>query len=161
MSLQIVQIVQPQSPAEWASARALVEAYAASLPIDLAFQGFAQELENFSTEYSEPHGAFLLAEEQGRHLGCVGVRPFAEGAAEMKRLYVAPAARGLGVGKQLALASVETAKRLGYARMLLDTLPTLTTALALYRSMGFQTIDAYRFNPAPDAVFMELVFNRD
>jgi ribosomal protein S18 acetylase RimI-like enzyme len=160
MSMNL-QIVQPRSSAEWASARALVEAYAASLPIDLAFQNFAQELENFSTEYSEPHGAFLLAEQQGRHLGCVGVRPFAEGVAEMKRLYVAPTARGLGVGKQLALASLETARRLGYTRILLDTLPTLTSALALYRSMGFRTIEPYRFNPEPDAIFMELVFSPD
>jgi GNAT superfamily N-acetyltransferase len=148
--------VRPQSDEDWRQARLLVEEYAATLPVDLAFQDFAHELDNLAGKYASPHGAFLLAEENGARIGCVGLRQFAEGAGEMKRLYVTPAATGRGAGRLLAEAIVAAARDIGYASLLLDTLPKMTPALRLYESLGFKPIPAYRFNPVPDAVFLRL-----
>lgn len=150
-----IDLTQPQSPQEWLEARRLVEEYAASLDLDLGFQNFAHELEHLASEYAAPTGAFLLAWEQGVALGCAGVRRFADGDGEIKRLYVAPAARGRGIGVLLARSIVAEARRLGYARLLLDTLPAMLEAQALYVSLGFKPTAAYRFNPLPGAAFFE------
>ncbi|HEU4725818.1 MAG TPA: GNAT family N-acetyltransferase [Candidatus Eisenbacteria bacterium] len=150
-----VRLEEPRSAGDWARARRLVEAYAAALPIDLSFQEFAAELDDLARHYAPPTGAFFIAVEANEPLGCVGVRRFEEGVGEIKRLYVAPAARGRGVGRLLAEAAVEAGTRLGYARLLLDTLPSMSEALALYRSLGFRPTEAYRFNPVPGAVYME------
>ena len=151
-----IALTPPQSRQDWLQARRLVEEYAASLNLDLGFQNIAHELENLASEYSAPAGAFLLAREQGALLGCVGVRRHGEGDGEVKRLYVVPAARGRGIGALLARGIVAEAVRLGYARLLLDTLPVMRKAQVLYVSMGFRPIAAYRFNPLPGAAFFEL-----
>jgi ribosomal protein S18 acetylase RimI-like enzyme len=146
----------PRSAAEWREARQLVEEYAASLNLDLAFQNIAHELEHLESEYSAPTGAFLIARQQGAPLGCAGVRRFAEGDGEIKRLYVVPAARGRGIGLRLARQIVAEGRRLGYARLLLDTLPAMHEAQGLYASLGFKPTAAYRFNPVPGAAYFEL-----
>jgi ribosomal protein S18 acetylase RimI-like enzyme len=74
----------------------------------------------------------------------------------MKRLYVRPSARGLGLGRELALALVAEAKRCGYAAMRLDTLPHLKAAIALYADMGFRAIEPYSENPIADVRHYEL-----
>jgi putative acetyltransferase len=145
-------LVVPATPAQWAEARRLVQEYAASLNVDLCFQNFAHELAHFEAEYSPPSGLFFIVE--GR--GCGGLRRFDEGVAEMKRLYVVPSARGLGVGQALAERIVDEARRLGYARLVLDTLPDMRAAQAMYRAMGFREIPSYRHNPVPGTLFLEL-----
>ena len=80
-------LVQPQSEDDWHHARRLIEQYAASLDVDLSFQNFVHELQHLEEEYAPPAGAFLLAEESGIYFGCVGLRHFAEGVGEIKRLY--------------------------------------------------------------------------
>jgi len=132
------------------AARALFRAYAASLPIDLAYQGFATELAALPGAYAAPSGALLLARgPSGSAIGCVGLRPLAEPAVcEMKRLYVAPAARGLGLGRALMDAVVAEAGRLGYREIRLDTLPTMTAAIAMYRAAGFEPVAPY-YDTAP------------
>lgn len=153
-----IRLVQPLLTEDWRRARRLVEEYAASLNVDLSFQGIAHELEHLATEYAPPTGVFLLAREENSDLGCVGVRHFSDGVGEVKRLFVSPAARGRGVGRLLAEGIVGTAKQLGYKRLVLDTLPFMNEALVLYQSLGFKPIAAYRFNPVAGTAFLELEF---
>jgi GNAT superfamily N-acetyltransferase len=151
-----VRLVRPASPEDWRRARALLEEYAASLDVDLCFQDFARELERLPEQYGPPSGAFLLAEEDGALVGCVGLRRFADGVAEMKRLYAVPAVRGRGTGRLLATGIIGAARELGYARLRLDTLPSMTEARRLYASLGFRETAAYRPNPVHGATFFEL-----
>lgn len=151
-----VGLAPPRSEEDWWQARRLIETYVAALGLDLGFQGLARELEELRTVYGPPAGAFLLAQAGGRQIGCVGLRQFAPGDGEIKRLYVDPAARGLGVGRLLAEAIVVEGRRLGYTRLLLDTLPSMGAAQALYASLGFRPVPAYRYNPLPGTVYLEL-----
>jgi GNAT superfamily N-acetyltransferase len=151
-----IRLIAPQTAADWREARRLIEAYAASLNVDLCFQNIGHELEHLAEEYGPPSGAFLLARENDVALGCVGLRRAAEGVGEMKRLYLAPAARGKGAGRMLAEAIVAAAKDLGYSSVVLDTLPAMKAAQALYASLGFRPTSAYRFNPIEGTVYLEL-----
>jgi putative acetyltransferase len=151
-----VHLAQPASADEWREARRLIEEYAASLNVDLCFQNFAHEIEHLAEEYGPPAGTLLLAVENGVSLGCVGLRRIAGGVAEMKRLYAVPVARGRGVGRLLAEGIIGAARELGYAAMVLDTLPTMKAAQSLYAALGFKTTSAYRFNPVPGAAYLEL-----
>lgn len=151
-----VELVAAASPDQWATARRLVEEYVASLGVDLGFQDVDEELAHLSAEYGPPDGLLLLALAKGEGLGCVAMRPFGPGTAEMKRLYVRPKGRGRGLGRTLALAIIDEARRRGYNRMVLDTLPSMTQARALYQELGFRPIPAYRHNPIAGTAFLEL-----
>jgi ribosomal protein S18 acetylase RimI-like enzyme len=146
----------PKSAAEWREARRLVEEYASSLNLDLSFQNFAQELEHFESEYSPPSGAFLLAREEDSFVGCVGLRKVSDTVGEIKRLYVAPTARGLGLGEALARGIVDEGKKRKYTRLVLDTLPSMLAARSLYQALGFKPVAPYRYNPVPGTAFLEL-----
>ena len=128
--------------------RTLFREYADGLGVDLSFQGFDEEVAALPAGY----GVLLVAGSDG----CVGVRPFSDGICEMKRLYVRPSARGTGLGKKLAEAAIAHARTLGYATMRLDTMPAMGAAQALYASLGFVEIAAYRHNPVAGTRFMEL-----
>jgi ribosomal protein S18 acetylase RimI-like enzyme len=122
----------------------------------LSFQGFEAELASLPGKYAPPTGELMLAcSPAGDALGCVAVRPL-DGPAvcEMKRLYVRPAARGLGIGAALVGAIITSAEELGYAEMRLDTLPAMAEAFALYQRFGFLQIPAYYHNPVPGTVYL-------
>ncbi len=138
--------------------RALFEAYVAALGIDLGFQNFAGEFASLPGAYAPPAGALLLARgSDGEPLGCVALRPLPPpGRCEMKRLFVAPAGRRGGVGSALIDAIVTAARRIGYTEMVLDTLPGMDAALALYRRAGFQATEGYYASPLADAVYLRL-----
>ena len=130
--------------------------YADGLGVDLGFQGFAEELATLPGEYAPPAGELLLARApDGAALGCVGLRPLeGAGLCEMKRLYVRPAGRGLGLGKALVAAIIAAAEARGYREMKLDTLPMMAAALALYRGFGFVEVAAYYGNPVPGTRYL-------
>jgi ribosomal protein S18 acetylase RimI-like enzyme len=136
--------------------RELMRAYADSLPFDLDFQGFDRELSELPGDYAPPRGALLVARVDGRVGGCVALRHLDGDACEMKRLFVSPAARGRGIGRLLAEGIVGEARRLGYARIRLDTTPGMEAAQALYEQLGFKEIPPYRHNPVDGTRFLEL-----
>ena len=149
-------IIDASAPEHLPTVHALFLEYAASLGFDLCFQDFDRELATLPGDYAPPAGRLLLAHEGTEVAGCVGLRPLAGSACEMKRLYVPPAFRGRGLGRALAAAVIDEGWRIGYARMRLDTVPTMCAAIALYRSLGFEPIEPYCANPVPGALFLEL-----
>lgn len=136
--------------------RQLFQEYADSLGIDLCFQGFEEELATLPGKYARPDGRLLLASWNGAVAGCIGLRPLQPGTCEMKRLYVRPAYRGLGLGASLVRRIIEEAGRAGYRSMRLDSLPSMDAAVSLYRRLGFREIPPYRENPVPGTVYLEL-----
>ena len=157
----MVCVAPVSSPEQLRSARVLFEEYAASLDLDLEFQGFAAELAGLPGEYALPRGALFLAVEGEAVLGCVGLRPYAwPRVAELKRLYVRPQGRGRGLGLRLSQEAVQRAREAGYQRVRLDTLPSMTSAQRLYEALGFREIGAYRFNPLAGTRYMELDLRR-
>lgn len=135
---------------------ALFQAYAASLAVDLGYQGFAEELASLPGKYAPPAGALLLAcGPRGHALGCVALRPMPHAACcEIKRLYVSPEGRGLGLGRALIAAVLDAAASIGYREARLDTLPDMKAAIALYRKAGFAPIAPYYDSPVPGTIFM-------
>jgi DNA-binding MarR family transcriptional regulator/GNAT superfamily N-acetyltransferase len=150
-----------EGAADIAAARMLMREYADFLGEDLTFQGFEQELAGLPGKYAPPSGALFLARlrasrGRGRQpAGCVALRKLSPGVCEMKRLFVRPQCRELGIGRLLAERVIEEARALGYRAMRLDTLERLRSAVALYRSMGFEQIPPYCENPLPGVMFWE------
>jgi len=130
--------------------------YAAWLGVDLSYQNFDDEMATLPGRYVAPQGRLFFAEVAGKGVGCVGIRPFAEGICELKRLYVDPAQRGLGVGRLLALAAIRAAQQIGYRKILLDTLPAMRIAVKLYRELGFLEAPAYYQTPIEGTQFLAL-----
>lgn len=135
--------------------RELFLEYAGSLEFDLGFQGFQRELQTLPGSYAPPQGSIFLAYAGGEPAGCIALRPLGPGLSEMKRLYVRPAYQGRGLGRKLTNALLTRARELGYQRIRLDTVPSMKAAIAMYKSMGFYEIPAYRENPVPGTSYME------
>lgn len=140
-------MIRSAQPRDVAHVRMLLREYAAGLGIDLSFQ-------DFETELADPLSFYevVLLEDDG----CVALRRVDDRTCEMKRLYVRPGARSGGLGRRLAEAIVAEARKRGYRRMLLDTLPSMTAARGLYASLGFRETEPYRYNPVPGTAFLEL-----
>ncbi|QSI33755.1 GNAT family N-acetyltransferase [Variovorax sp. RKNM96] len=177
----VVVLLTPDEIHEIDAARAIFRDYAASLNIDLDFQDFDSELAGLPGEYAEPRGTLVLAlvdpanikEEAGRQAptlqrtdgsmahvaGCCALRPLDNAdyanAAEMKRLFVRPGFRGLGLGRQLAEAILDAARAAGYGCVLLDTLDDMESARALYEDLGFVEVPPYYHNPIAGAHYLK------
>ncbi len=150
------QIKPARSATDLEAIARLFKAYATSLGIDLTFQDFTTELATLPGKYKPPDGELLLAHDiHGQAVGCVALRALQPaGCCEMKRLYVSLEGRGLGLGKGLIDAIVNEAVRIGYREMRLDTLPTMTAAIALYGKAGFVPIEPYYDTPLEETVFL-------
>ena len=149
-------IIPATSADQIATARQLFKEYEASLGIELTFQGFAREVAALPGAYAPPAGRLFLATDGLEPGGCVALRSLGAGLCEMKRLYVRPAARGVRLGRRLAETVIREARAIGYARMRLDTLPSMKEAFALYQTLGFREIAPYYDNPIVGTRFMEL-----
>lgn len=148
--------MEASSAEEFAAGRILIEEYAATLGVDLCFQNFSEEIANLATIYGPPRGCLLLARDNKGLAGCVAVRSQAETVCEMKRLYVKAEYRGTGLGRRLAESAIGRARQLGYSRMVLDTLPTMTEAQSLYASLGFREVAGYYQNPVGGVRYLAL-----
>ncbi|MBL8831850.1 MAG: GNAT family N-acetyltransferase [Rhodospirillales bacterium] len=154
---ELLHLRYAEGAADMDTVRTLFREYQQGLGVSLCFQDFDAELAGLPGKYAGPQGCILLAEADGRPAGVVALRSLdGDTVAEMKRLYVRPAARGLGLGRRLAASIVDEARKRGYARMRLDTLPKLSEAIALYATMGFVEIAPYYGNPLPGVRFYEL-----
>ena len=152
-------IVYAKSERDIDEIRKLFREYERFLDVDLCFQGFELELANLPGKYAAPSGVLLLAKEGRNCIGCGALRRFGrpeDHICEIKRLYVRPSARGLGVGKRLAEQLIQDGIRLGYQTMILDTLEKLVAATSLYRSLGFIPTEPYYGNPLPDVSYWKL-----
>lgn len=142
------------------AARLLFVEYAQGLGVDLCFQNFDTEVAQLPGEYAEPGGALLLAFVDGQAAGCVALRALPSvdyaNACEMKRLYVRPAFRRLGLGRVLAVQLLNLATQAGYSCLLLDTLDDMEAAREMYVSLGFEEIPPYYFNPIPGAHYLKV-----
>ena len=151
----MLKITPAENARQLAEIQRLWRAYSASLNIDLSFQDFETELAKLPLGYAPPEGCLLLAQVDESAAGCIALKKLDKGICEMNRLSVAPEFRQLGIGKILAEAVIDEARKLGYKQMRLDTLAPMIKAQRLYKSLGFKEIPAYYFNPYAGTVFME------
>ena len=150
-------LAQAESLQQIAQARELFLEYAQSLEFSLCFQNFDKELADLPGDYAPPDGRLLLAEYEGQLAASVALHRLDSDICEMKRLYLRPQFRGKGLGRILADRIISEARQIGYKRMRLDTVgPVMKDAVAMYRKLGFKEIPAYRPNPNPGTLYMEL-----
>jgi GNAT superfamily N-acetyltransferase len=143
--------------------RVLFGEYRAELVVEDCFAAFDVEIATLPSEYAPPGGKLLLATVVGQPVGCVGLRPFPKpGACEMKRLFVRTAFRGGKVGKKLVDRALKEASLLGYSCLRLDTHPpTMPSAVAMYRKLGFREVPADPLRPTEGLVYMELPLRQE
>ena len=150
----------PTTPHDFALLKLAFREYAEDLGIDLAFQDFEQELRDLPGDYAQPRGALQMAWLNGEVAGCCALRPLDSvdypNASEMKRLYVRPAFRRMGLGRQLAESILDNARAAGYDCVLLDTLNNMESARALYQDLQFEEIPPYYFNPVEGAHYLKV-----
>ena len=158
-STPAIELMTPAAAAQFDDTRQIFREYAASLGVDLCFQGFDAELAALPGEYEGPLGALLLATVDGEVAGCGALRPLVDvdyaNACEMKRLYVRPAFRRFGLGRLLAQALLDHGRQAGFSAMLLDTLDEMEAARELYASLGFEEIAPYYYNPLAGAHYLK------
>ncbi|MGN6567270.1 MAG: GNAT family N-acetyltransferase [Flavipsychrobacter sp.] len=150
-----IKYITVNTPKEFDQASKLFTEYAASLGVDLSFQHFEEELQTIDVEYNKSNGALILAYNGAEAIACAGIRKFEDGVAELKRMYVKPEYRGQKISIQLLERAIKIARQLGYKKIRLDTLHSMTKAQQIYRTSGFYEISAYRFNPLPGTIYME------
>lgn len=155
----MIKLTSPRTTDELDAVRDLLRDYAAAVGVDLCFQGFDSELATLPGLYAQPRGALIAALVNDDLAGCCAMRPLDTvdypNACEMKRLFVRPQFRKLGLGRLLAEAILDAARQAGYATVLLDTLSDMETARALYHELGFEEIPPYYHNPIPGSHYLK------
>jgi ribosomal protein S18 acetylase RimI-like enzyme len=149
-------IVHATQASEIAAVGALFAEYARAVDAPCCFVGLERELATLPGEYAPPAGRLFLALDAFGSAGCVALRPLDADTAEIKRLYVRSAYRGTGLGRVLAEAAIAAARQTGRRRVVLDTLPSMGEAIALYRSLDFKEFAPYLATPTPGAVCYQL-----
>jgi putative acetyltransferase len=144
----MARLVEATGAAQVAAVRELFAEYARLVDEPCCFAGFDRELASLPGDYR-----LFLADDAA---GCVAVRLLSPDTAEMKRLYVRASHRGQGLGRALAALAIATARQAGCSRIVLDTLPKMREAQALYGALGFKRIDPYLREPTPGALCFEL-----
>lgn len=160
MSTAIIALSQADTPERVSIVRALFREYAEAIGVDLAYQNFAAELASLPEPYAPPAGTLLIAHVAREVAGCVGLRPLGDGIGEMKRLYVRPAYRSVGVGHLMIDSVIRAARAAGYRKLRLDTLPSMAAAQSLYRRLGFVEIPPYNDKHLPGTRFFALDLSR-
>jgi len=157
----VLKILPASTAQDFRDVRILFGEYSGLVAEALQFQNFGQELEALPGAYAPPEGALLIARDDASDAaaGCVALRRIDAGTGEMKRMYVREQYRGSGLGRKLAVAVIEEARKRRHARLVLDTLPKLTTAIALYHDLGFRECGPYLPAPTPGALCFELRFS--
>lgn len=156
MKSEKIKYTEARSADQYRQVKALFLEYAESLEFSLGFQDFEEEMADMPGEYARPDGCILLALQSSKAIGCVALKKLEPDICEMKRLYVRPEFRGKRIGWKLSEMIIEEARKIGYKKMRLDTLSSMTEAISIYRSLGFYDIQPYRYNPFDDAVFLEM-----
>jgi len=151
-----LRITEARWPDDRATVETLFREYVSSLAEDISFQNVGDELASLPGKYARPGGVVLIARDGADAAGAIAYRMVEPGVAEMKRLYVRPAFRGSGLGRELANELIEDARARGYRTMLLDTLASMSSARALYRDLGFVPVAPYYDNPLPGVLYMAL-----
>lgn len=159
MALPTIVLSQADRPELVATARALFQEYAEAIGTNLEYQGFAAELAALPAPYVPPGGALFIAHSDDDLAGCVALRPLGGGIGEMKRLYVRPAYRSVGLGRQLVAAVVLAARQAGYTQLRLDTLPSMAAAQGLYGRLGFVETAPYNDKYLPGTRFYALALS--
>jgi ribosomal protein S18 acetylase RimI-like enzyme len=153
----MLKIIQAETKEQIEAARNLFREYEAWTGINLCFQSFDEEVASLPGKYAAPEGRLLLAFADEKLAGCIALRKLEDGVCEMKRLFVKENQRGQKIGIALIEKLIEEARKIGYAKMRLDTYPPkMGKAVGLYESYGFCTIPPYYENPYGDTLFMEL-----
>lgn len=161
----MLNIVPATAAKDLEDVRTLFGEYSKLVAEALCFQNFDQELEALPGAYAPPGGVLLIARDGDKAArsgsgddaaGCVALRRLDADTGEMKRMYVREAYRGSGLGRRLAVAVIDEAKKRDCKRVVLDTLPKLASAIALYRDLGFRETAPYLACPTPGAICFEL-----
>lgn len=153
----MIKLLEAKSDKEYKIAIKLFKEYASQIGVDLSFQHFDKEILEIEKQYSKPNGQIIIAYDNAENpIGCFGIRKFADSICELKRMYLKKEVRGKGIGKKLLVKAIRSGKELNYKTMRLDTLPTMKSAIKLYKKIGFYEIDAYRFNPIEGTKYFEI-----
>ena len=149
-------MIRPAAGKDFDDARAIMREYVESLPAGhVCTQDFKAELIDLENRYT----LILLAYAEGQPSGCVAMRQLGPATCELKRLYVRPAYRGIGLGRQLIDRFLTEARQCNYTKIRLDSMPEMAAAQALYRKLGFHEIPKYADNPE-GTICMELALTR-
>ena len=156
----IFQLIDAVTPEQLGTIRTLFLEYERSIGVSLCFQNFAEEVANLPGRYALPDGRLYICLEGDEIVGCIGLRRLDLESGEIKRLYVRQRYRGRGYGKRITSAIIADARQIGYRRIVLDTLPTMTEAQRIYTSLGFQNIEPYVFNPIEGVRYLGILLKQ-